>query len=498
MRKSAESTKRAKRTGITEYLIHTVFIAIMAVSIAFLWNAVQIKANTNKAAGKSTKMQSEEVLKKQTQGNEAEISRLSGTDGTPQKLTIVLDPGHGGDQSGAARDGESVEEKTLNLKIARYLKEELETYENVTVYLTREDDSDVDLPDRTRVSVDKKADVMISLHNNAAGACAAYDHGCTVLAAKDGYKDALALEEQKLSCNILNELSKLGIEDQGILLRDSEANEKYPNGTLADYYAIIRGGVTNDIPTVLIEHAFIDNASDYAKYLSSDEKLSKLAEADATGIARYYQLIKKADSAGSKEDSNSLEQNADISKDNANTAKDESENIAGNQAGKEKKCQLEPLVNYREKLVHAIDGNAKHNKISYRTYYSENETGKSETGITGESSPEIEAFQKITNLLESDSWMDLKEFYRLETEGTAGKAELNRHNESGELNTESKPPQMQNLSNDTGRSSSQNDKKKEVGPMKIALAVCNIILLCCIIIAIKISRKNRLKIEEKR
>lgn len=507
MRKNAESTKKAKRTGITEYVIHAVFIAIMAVSIAFLWNAVQTKADTKKTAEKSAKMQSEEALKKRTQGNEGELSGQSGTSETPQKFTVVLDPGHGGEQSGAARDGESVEEKTLNLKIAQYLKKELETYENVTVYLTREDDTDVDLPNRTKVSVDKKADVMISLHNNAAGACAAYDHGCTVLAAKDGYKDALALEEQKLSCNILNELSKLGIENQGILLRDSEANEKYPNGALADYYAIIRGGVTNDIPTVLIEHAFIDNAGDYAKYLSSDEKLSKLAVADATGIARYYQLIKKSDSAASsKEDGNSLKQNADISKENANilknnadtsnnagASKDKSENITG----AEKKCQLEPLVNYREKLVHAIDGNAKHNKISYRTYYSENEIGKDENNIMQENSQEIEAFQKITDLLESNSWRNLKEFYRLENAGTAGQSEVNSSNVPNELNKINKQSQMQDIGSD-GDNSSQNDKKKEVGTMKIALAVCNIILLCCIVVAVKISRKNRIKIEERK
>lgn len=463
MRKNTESTKRAKRTGTTEYIIHAVFMTVMAVSVVFLWNAVQIKADANETAGKNINMKSEEKLKKQTQGNEDKLSGQSGTSETPQKLTVVLDPGHGGDQSGAARDGESVEEKTLNLKIARYLKEELETYENVTVYLTREDDTDVDLPDRTKVSVDKKADVMISLHNNAAGACAAYDHGCTVLAAKDGYKDTLALEEQKLSCNILNELSKLGIEDQGILLRDSEANEKYPNGTLADYYAIIRGGVTNDIPTVLIEHAFIDNASDYAKYLSSDKKLSKLAVADATGIARYYQLIKK------------------------------SENITG----AEKKCQLELLMNYREKLVHAIDGNAKHNKISYRTYYSENEAGKAENSFTGANPQEIEVFQKITDLLESSSRMDLKEFYRLETAGTAETAEAIDSNEANKLNKISKQSQGQDMSS-SGESSSQNNKKKEVGPMKIALAICNIILLCCIIVAVKISRKNRIKIEERK
>lgn len=246
---------------------------------------------------------------------------------SPKKdLCIVIDPGHGGIQSGTQRG--TVEEKTLNLKIAQYLKEALEKYKGVTVSLTRDGDYDMSLTDRTQYSVDKNADLMVSIHNNATGDCAAYDNGCTVLAAKDGYKQELIDEEQKLACNILNELSALGIENQGILLRDSEANEKYENGELADYYAIIRGGVLKDIPTVLVEHAFVDDDSDFENYLSSDAKLKALAEADAKGIARYYQLTTED---GKKAES--------------------------------------PLENYKEKIVHIIDGNCKHNKISYRTYY---------------------------------------------------------------------------------------------------------------------------------
>lgn len=250
-------------------------------------------------------------------------------------LTIVIDPGHGGIQSGTQRG--NLEEKTLNLKIAQYLKEALEKYSKVTVSLTRNGDYDVSLSDRTQYSADKDADLMISIHNNATGDCAAYDNGCTVLAAKDGYKQELADEEQKLACNILNELEALGIENQGILLRDSEANEKYENGELADYYAIIRGGVLKDIPTVLVEHAFVDDDSDFENYLSSDAKLKALAEADAKGIARYYQLTTED---GKKAES--------------------------------------PLENYKEKIVHIIDGNCKHNKISYKTYYpsSKKETEK--------------------------------------------------------------------------------------------------------------------------
>lgn len=262
-------------------------------------------------------------------------------------LTIVLDPGHGGDQSGAARG--STDEKDLNLKIAEYLKEELEQYENVTVSLTRTGDYDVELEDRTQYSVDKEADVMISLHNNATGECAPYDNGCTVLAAKDGYKDDLAEEEQKLACNILNELSGLGLENQGILLRDSESGDTYDDGTLADYYAIIRGGVLNDIPTVLIEHAFLDDDDDYENYLSSDEKLKSLARADCRGIARYYQLTKKSSTQ------------ADGSEESEKSEKSESAQ------------PLEPLENYKEKLVHIVDGHSENNEVSYKVYYADEE-----------------------------------------------------------------------------------------------------------------------------
>lgn len=256
---------------------------------------------------------------------------------SPKKdLCIVIDPGHGGIQSGTQRG--TVEEKTLNLKIAQYLKEALEKYKGVTVSLTRDGDYDVSLTDRTQYSVDKNADLMVSIHNNATGDCAAYDNGCTVLAAKDGYKQELVDEEQKLACNILNELEALGIENQGILLRDSEANEKYENGELADYYAIIRGGVLKDIPTVLVEHAFVDDDSDFENYLSSDAKLKVLAEADAKGIARYYQLTTED---GKKAES--------------------------------------PLENYKEKIVHIIDGNSAHNKISYKTYYPSSQKDNKET-----------------------------------------------------------------------------------------------------------------------
>ena len=111
-------------------------------------------------------------------------------------LCIVIDPGHGGIQSGTQRG--TVEEKTLNLKIAQYLKEALEKYKGVTVSLTRDGDYDVSLTDRTQYSVDKNADLMVSIHNNATGDCAAYDSGLSSFLQKMAISRNLQMRNKNL------------------------------------------------------------------------------------------------------------------------------------------------------------------------------------------------------------------------------------------------------------------------------------------------------------
>lgn len=98
----------------------------------------------------------------------------------------------------------------------------MEKYEGVTVTLTRDDDETVELEERTEIALDENADVLISLHNNSTGPCCPYDNGSTVLVAKGNYntedetKEQMAEEEQKLGCNILNELEAVGLTNQGL------------------------------------------------------------------------------------------------------------------------------------------------------------------------------------------------------------------------------------------------------------------------------------------
>ena len=202
---------------------------------------------------------------------------------------VVLDPGHGGNQSGAEENG--MIEKDLNLTIAKHLKESLEKdYENVEVTFTRDGDYSVDLKERVQIAADRDAHLLISLHNNARGDNFEYKDGCTVLTAQGNYRPDLAKTEQELACCILSELESLGLKNRGILLRDSESGDTYEDGSIADYYAIIRSGINLEVPSVIVEHAFLDDDQDFENHLSTDDQLKELAQADARGIAAYLGL----------------------------------------------------------------------------------------------------------------------------------------------------------------------------------------------------------------
>lgn len=203
-------------------------------------------------------------------------------------LVVVLDPGHGGTDGGAQANG--IVEKTVNLKIAQYCKAELEEYAGVTVYMTRSDDTYLTLAQRAQVAVDKKANVFISLHNNSNTSSAPC--GANVYYPNSNYNATCGTTGQSLASIIESKLTDLGLASGGIHIRNSENGTKYPDGSLADYYGVIKRCKENGIPALIVEHAFISNANDAKNYLSTDEQLKKLGVADATAIAEYYGLNK--------------------------------------------------------------------------------------------------------------------------------------------------------------------------------------------------------------
>lgn len=207
---------------------------------------------------------------------------------------VVLDPGHCSVHPGAKGNG--LREEVAVLDITEACLEELHKYGDVTVYMTRVDGSccsDLELGGcligRNNYAKMLDADFLISMHLNAG-----WTTGANVLAAyKSGLNDEIRVETQAFGKIALKKLAALGIANRGLLLRKSENGTKYKNGKLADYYSIVRNGVKQKIPSVIIEHGYISSSSDVKNFFRTAAKRKKVGKADAKAIISYYGLNKK-------------------------------------------------------------------------------------------------------------------------------------------------------------------------------------------------------------
>lgn len=234
-------------------------------------------------------IRAEEVSSDTTTDSSVEDENASQEE-TPQKeWVIVLDPGHGGSDSGASRyiNGGNFVERDLVLKIAQYCKEELEKNENVTVYLTRSDNSSANQSRRQRAyyAASLGADAFISFHLNATYANSTYSvSGAEGYYQNQNYGKDLSDAGLIMSNSILTELSGLGLSSNGSIIWNADDGSVYPDGTMADYLGINYWSKLYGIPGVLIEHAYINNPNDVANYLTYEESLKQLGIADAHGI----------------------------------------------------------------------------------------------------------------------------------------------------------------------------------------------------------------------
>ena len=82
-----------------------------------------------------------------------------------ERVVIVIDPGHGGDNEGTLEG--PAQEKKMTMVTALAMYEELTKYDNVDVYLTHTDDVTMSLADRAQFAADRNADFLFSIHYNA-------------------------------------------------------------------------------------------------------------------------------------------------------------------------------------------------------------------------------------------------------------------------------------------------------------------------------------------
>ena len=192
---------------------------------------------------------------------------------TGEKIVIVIDPGHGGENLGTTENG--FEEKSMNMITASAMYEELCQYDNIEVYMTRTDDVDLSLKERAEFAAGVDADFMISLHYNASECHELF--GSEIWVQMDAPNNVYGYQFGKIW------LEALG--DRGLFVRGIKTRE----GKNGDYYGILREAAKLDVPTVIIEHCHVDESRDVI-YCDSDEDLILFGKEDATAVAKYFGL----------------------------------------------------------------------------------------------------------------------------------------------------------------------------------------------------------------
>lgn len=218
-------------------------------------------------------------------------------------FVVAIDPGHGGVDPGALRDG--VSEKELMLEVGLALRDLLRR-QGIAVIMTRDSDTFVSLPARISIAHAAGADLFISLHADALSSGRA--RGATVHTLSDEASDAATaqLAEQHDRADILAGIDLSGSDDvvAGVLM-DLARQETLPRaqslaGALIDAMAAAGGPMNRrpwreagfsvlkaaDIPSVLVELGFLSDARDL-KNLQDPEWRRRMVAALAEGILAW-------------------------------------------------------------------------------------------------------------------------------------------------------------------------------------------------------------------
>jgi N-acetylmuramoyl-L-alanine amidase len=221
-------------------------------------------------------------------------------------LTIALDPGHGGEDPGAT-GGTGVHEKDIVLEIARRLKDKLEAHPNTRVMLTR--DADYFVPLGTRVDKARKvqADLFVSIHADAfvertargSSVFALSEKGASSSTARWLANDQnkadliggvnLATHDRQLASVLLDLSTTAQISDslklgKAVLNEIGGINRLHRGMVEQAGFAVLKAP---DIPSILVETAFISNPEEEAR-LKDDAYQDQLADAITKGIHRYF------------------------------------------------------------------------------------------------------------------------------------------------------------------------------------------------------------------
>jgi N-acetylmuramoyl-L-alanine amidase len=222
-----------------------------------------------------------------------------------KKIIIAIDAGHGGEDSGAKGASGSLE-KNITLSIARKLKKQIDSDEELKAVLTRDDDYFVSLHGRVIKARKLKADLFVSIHADAftnpeakgSSVFALSESGATsasarYLANKENESDLIggvSLDDKDpMLAKTLLDLSQSATINDSVKLGNfvldqlGDINDLHKSNVEQAGFAVLK---SPDIPSILVETAFISNPKE-EQILNNDEHQEILAKNILIGIKKY-------------------------------------------------------------------------------------------------------------------------------------------------------------------------------------------------------------------
>lgn len=221
-------------------------------------------------------------------------------------ITIAIDAGHGGEDPGAHGANGSFE-KNITLKIAKKLKEKIDAETNMRGILTRDGDYFIPLHGRVVKARNAKADLFVSIHADAfisqsargSSVFALSEKGATsasarYLAKKENESDLIggvSLDDKDpvLARTLLDLSQAATINDslklaQAVLSNIGQVNNLHKGKVEQAAFAVLK---SPDIPSILVETAFISNPEEERK-LNDEDYQDKLVGSIVNGIKKYF------------------------------------------------------------------------------------------------------------------------------------------------------------------------------------------------------------------
>jgi len=217
-------------------------------------------------------------------------------------FTVVIDAGHGGDETGA-KGPSGLLEKDVTLDVARRLKARLASEDGVAVFLTRDEDRKVALDDRTALANHERADLFVSIHANSSRrdtARGSETYFLSYQATDDDARALAALENDTLGIE-RNVGGQSGLDlvlwdlAQSAFLKESSDLAEEIQDRLNDTLGVRNRGIKQapfkvlmgaTMPAVLVEIAFISSPEEERRLREVAFK-DRIAEAIATSIRKF-------------------------------------------------------------------------------------------------------------------------------------------------------------------------------------------------------------------